>query len=416
MGIIEDVRSKLMHKNRSRMVIRIVIGQIGIAVLAVVALLASKGRDLPEATIGELVFDGDSRELKVTRVIPTLDAPIQPGMNMIWCASFLSAWKSFESDLVKEPLSVQGSPKVALELGKASDPRPHIPEASLYVAAGWNQKGIIDQISRDLARKFPTKASPKFPGMGPNSFVMYSYLEANVKFSIPYFQNREPLWSIDLTGKVTELSSFGIRAEDDYAYFKLRQQPNILFEGGGPGRLIRDIIMLRQHPEIPNPSGSYVKYREFVVDLDHTSKPNQIILALVEPKSTLAQTVKSVEEKIASRKKQEPEGLGPNDVLLVPDIVWRISHRFAELEGREFTNAELKGQRIDVAQQDIEFRLDRSGAELKSEAKVYYAPIPTYYVFDHPFLVYMKKRGAEMPYFVMWVDNAELLGKWKSTK
>jgi hypothetical protein len=30
-------------------------------------------------------------------------------------------------------------------------------------------------------------------------------------------------------------------------------------------------------------------------------------------------------------------------------------------------------------------------------------------VFDRPFLVYMQKRGAEQPFFVMWVDNAELL-------
>jgi hypothetical protein len=38
-------------------------------------------------------------------------------------------------------------------------------------------------------------------------------------------------------------------------------------------------------------------------------------------------------------------------------------------------------------------------------------PIPMYYLFDKPFLVYMKKRGAEHPFFVMWVDNAELLDK-----
>ena len=61
--------------------------------------------------------------------------------------------------------------------------------------------------------------------------------------------------------------------------------------------------------------------------------------------------------------------LGPNDVLLVPDRVWRITHYFAELEGQEFTNATLKGQIIDIAQQDNYFRLDRSGAELKAEAK-----------------------------------------------
>jgi hypothetical protein len=103
------------------------------------------------------------------------------------------------------------------------------------------------------------------------------------------------------------------------------------------------------------------------------------------------------------------DGLGSRDVLLVPDIFWRISHHFSELEGRRIQNAALKGQRLDVAQQDLVFRLDRGGAELRVESKMYAKPVPTAYVFDRPFLIYLKKRGAARPYFVMWVDSAELL-------
>jgi len=33
--------------------------------------------------------------------------------------------------------------------------------------------------------------------------------------------------------------------------------------------------------------------------------------------------------------------------------------------------------------------------------------------FDRPFLIYVKKRGAEYsPFFVMWVDNAELMERF----
>lgn len=35
----------------------------------------------------------------------------------------------------------------------------------------------------------------------------------------------------------------------------------------------------------------------------------------------------------------------------------------------------------------------------------------THYVCDRPFLIVVKKRGAKQPFFVMWVDNAELLSK-----
>ncbi|MEW6358471.1 MAG: hypothetical protein AB1696_19210 [Planctomycetota bacterium] len=101
--------------------------------------------------------------------------------------------------------------------------------------------------------------------------------------------------------------------------------------------------------------------------------------------------------------------LGVRDVLLVPNMHWRIAHRFSEVEGRPFSNPSLAGQRMDVALQEIEFRLDRSGAELRTEAKQYCMPIPVCYVGDAPFLLLIKKHGAERPYFVMWVDNAELL-------
>jgi hypothetical protein len=112
--------------------------------------------------------------------------------------------------VAKEPPSLRGSPEVALDMNRASDPRPDIPKESLYTAAGWNQKGIRGQIIKDLAQKFPAKAPPAFPGILPNSLVAYAYLEANVTFSLPYFQNREPLVFTDREGVKTELSSFGI--------------------------------------------------------------------------------------------------------------------------------------------------------------------------------------------------------------
>ena len=68
---------------------------------------------------------------------------------------------------------------------------------------------------------------------------------------------------------------------------------------------------------------------------------------------------------------------------------------------------------MDIAQQDILFRLNRSGAELKSEMRMYTLGGPTYYLFDRPFLVCLRKREAEHPYFVMWVDNAELLQRFQ---
>ena len=63
------------------------------------------------------------------------------------------------------------------------------------------------------------------------------------------------------------------------------------------------------------------------------------------------------------------------------------------------------------ATQRIKFKLDRCGAMLESEATVFVVASGRYFIFNRPFLVYMKKRDCDQPFFVMWVDNAELLNK-----
>ena|SRR5437867_4728374 len=102
------------------------------------------------------------------------------------------------------------------------------------------------------------------------------------------------------------------------------------------------------------------------------------------------------------------------DTLLVPDTFWHVVHHFEALEGKAFLNPSLKPLTLGVAEQDILFRLDKSGAILKSESKHYTLAQAKEFVFDRPFLIYMKKRGSPNPYFAMWVDNAELLRTWQA--
>jgi hypothetical protein len=338
---------------------------------------------------------------KATEVVATLDTAIPKGKNAIWCGSFLAAWKALPEQVAKEPVSLEGGSALAASLNAAPDPRPMIPQADLYVGAGWQDQGVVERIQREMARRFPSRPAPSFPGITPGSFVAYSYLEASLKFSLPYFQSRQPLEFTDSEGRKSRVLSFGIRREDDYAYWKLRQQPGVLFRKGDEF------------------SGAAL---EFALDLCVDSQPSQIVVARIKREPSLDAAIGRVEkeaEELESLARSDPnrakhlQSVGPNDVLLVPDQLWNLSHHFKELEGKPLANTKLKPQRLDVAQQDILFRLDRSGAELKSESKTYMTPVPTYFVLDRPFLIYMKQRGAKAPYFAMWVDNAEVLTKWR---
>jgi hypothetical protein len=67
------------------------------------------------------------------------------------------------------------------------------------------------------------------------------------------------------------------------------------------------------------------------------------------------------------------------------------------------------------AVQNIRFQMNEKGVVLRSEAEVHFgcaamAPMPEHImVFDRPFMVMMLKKDAPLPYFALWVDNAELL-------
>ena len=91
-------------------------------------------------------------------------------------------------------------------------------------------------------------------------------------------------------------------------------------------------------------------------------------------------------------------------------MFWRIDHRFKELTDKMVANSNPPMPIVEALQM-IEFRLDRSGAVLESEARLIVMSAPRHFEFNRPFLVYVQKRDAEHPFFVMWVDNAELLAR-----
>jgi len=324
------------------------------------------------------VFDGLSSDLKQTTIVPSLQSKLDKGRNVIWCASFDMAWKELKT-LSGGDIQVKGAEGTVSLLNNSMITAGSLPDQSFYAAAGFIQDGIVGKIHGDMKQRFPNEPLPSFGDITKDTeIIAYSYLQASLQFTLPYFDNDAPFVFKTSDGRQTKVTSFGIRKKDDYSYYQLRKQIEVLY--------------VRYDQDVPV---------EYVIDLCRNSKPNQIVLACVEPKDTLAQMI----EDIDSRKMEDPEvhrEFWPLDILLVPNQFWKIEHRYRELEGGL----------IQQAKETIEFRLNRSGVELKAQSKIHYLPMPRHFVFDRPFLIYMKKRGAEHPYFVAWIGNEELLTPW----
>ncbi|MCP4263054.1 MAG: hypothetical protein GY774_36905 [Planctomycetes bacterium] len=333
-------------------------------------------------------FSGNSSSLEQTSIVSTLDSPCPKKNNLIWCSSFQLAWNRIKEDVVGEPVEVVGAEELAVRLNSAKQTSDDLESDSFYAAAGRINQGIVGRIKKDMAAKFPAHSVPDFSGFAnvPEGILAYSYLIANVPFKYPYRQVRDEFIFTDSNGVKTNVGAFGVWKYGSQ-HRKIREQAEILFFQGG-----------------------------FAIDLCRHSQPYQVVVAMVKPKESLAQTLSYIRNQIADFKQtdnyEQMRFLDSGADLMVPEMFWEIDHGFDELIGKIAANAD-PSMPILEAKQGIKFRLDRYGASVESDFMSIFGATarPKEFKFNRPFLVYMKKRDSEQPFFVMWVDNAELLNK-----
>jgi hypothetical protein len=374
---------------------------VGLAVVA--AVLWAKGFSRYfvqriEYSLKTETFSGNSDSLMQTIIVPTLDSLCAKNKNVIWCSSFQLAWNRMKDDVIGAPVEVVGAQELAARLNTAEQSDADLEAKSFYAAAGRVEEGIISKVRKDMSAKSPSHSVPDFNDIAgiSRAILAYSYLTANVPFKYPYRQAQGKFSFTDSQGVKTDVGAFGVWGIES-SYKKMREQVEILY--------------LREDLQATNPE---LQMKEFVIDLCRHSEPYQVVVALVEPKETLAQTLGYIHDQTANFKEeknyQRERFLNFVDVLIVPEMLWEIEHHFTELIGKIVTNAN-PAMPITEARQGIKFKLDRYGAALESESNIAVSALPRYFHFNRPFLIYMKKRDREQPFFVMWVDNAELLNR-----
>ncbi len=374
---------------------RIVFGVV-VILIAVGALwftgLGSHIRQRATYTPPATTFSGSSESLQQTVIVPTLDSPCPPNKNVIWCSSFQLAWNEMKDKVIGAPVQVTGAEEIAARLNAARPSASDLEPRSYYAAAGRMSEGIAARIHKEMAAKFSTHRLPKFPDLS-DGILAYSYLTARVLFRYPFRQIDGEFAFTDSQGAATSAAGFGLWGALAPEYKDVRAQIDILYYRQSEER--------NRHPEV----------QDCAVDLCKYSQPYQVVVAMVPPQGSLAGALEYIRTQMAEFEKRDYYYEGARefhgtDILQVPQMFWRTDHRFRELIGKTAANVGLP---ILEAMQTIEFRLDRCGAMLESESNLRVGAIPKYLIFNRPFLVYMQKRGAEQPFFVMWVDNAELL-------
>jgi hypothetical protein len=319
------------------------------------------------------------------------------------------AWDKLKNDIIGEPVEVLGAEKLAGRLDQAEFSHKDIEDESYFATAGLVEDGIIAQIKEEMIQRFPSELVSLYDRIDElplETIVVYSYLNADIEFEYPFYINNYEFDFQDSNGTISEVMSFCSHSDADSSDL-VREQIDVLY--------------YKQDDQGIE--------TEFAVDLCIYTNPYQVVLACVPQQKNLGKTVAFVEQKIFEFK-QDPNyeqlrklqpaviggrsgGVRPADSLIVPDVFYKLTHHFAELEDKAIGNQPWldQGYFIRKAIQMTDFILGRTGVILKSETRVDAgAGISRRFYFDRPFLIYVRKREpAASPFFVMWVDNAELM-------
>lgn len=292
-------------------------------------------------------------------LLDTLEIPLGPKQSSVWSAALGLAWKQAEAELFHGPIVLGDAPKLRDQVCSIGLTPGDLPTDWVTLKTERSSKGIGIQCS----------------------------LQAKMPFAIPFFQNDQALEFHDAAGNSHLVASFGIRAKDEYAYYKLREQVEVLFRTEGEGR------------------GPVPALDEYGLDLCKTSEPWRLVVAAIHRPESLAGGIARA-QKLAKECPHQPDyqySIGPNDQLLVPQ-------QHLECSSHATHSVKNAGGSVPMEiTQTIRWDLDRGGAELKTEAKVEVLPIPSLYYFDKPYLIYVETREKHQPIFAMWVDNGDCL-------
>ncbi len=316
----------------------------------------------------------NSKELKSTIITPHMEEKIRNGQNHLYCSTFQLAWNEFRDSY---DTHLPNEPEIIKLLDKKLATKEDISE-DCYVARAGRPSEIVDKMNKALKAKFKNEA----PTVKSEAlFLIYTFLFKNLIFKKEFEKLEEPI-HFKLDEEFVRVRAFGI-SFDKKKHRGLRKQVTIL---------------------------DYKDDSDFIIGLRSKSKKDKIVLAKIKPQGTLLETIKFVEERI---KKAKPGHLKKDEPLKIPKMDFDIEHSYPEIEDRWCPNLETT--------QKLRFRLNEKGIILKSEARiVIYEGVkkimhrrPRWFVFDKPFLIYLKEKDSKYPYFAMWVGNPELLVKAK---
>lgn len=347
------------------------------------------------APVTQVSPDELAEKLPETIFAGRYDEELAPTKNLLWCSTFQLCWDSLGRDVLGGDPELENIPALAKNLNRHLTGVADLDDESFLATAGFGKDGILEKIRHALLERFSGNANPDLlpDAVGPDDIFAYAYLFKNLLFAEPFHDlGAKPFVAPERPNLLPQIDAFGL-------------EPSLYAEETDHEQLERIRHQVSVH--------HYHDMNDFVIEIHSRSPGDRLLLARLQPKETLEETVAEVLDRVGHGTCPQPE-LGPKELLFVPKMDFDITKDFPEIEGRRLLNQGFETFFFAKAIQNVRFRLNERGAVLESEASMLLAlsepeVLPREFNLCAPHLLLMMRKGARTPYFALWIGNEELL-------
>lgn len=304
------------------------------------------------------------------------DTPSKP--NRVWVGTFQLVWNKLMDEFTHGPVVLKDYNSPMIEaLNRRGFDANDIDDAAYYATFGDNSLAKKAEIEKAIREKFNETSDvlgdTEWLADG-RQFIIYAMLKKEFKF----LEKFSDLGKKTFGKNKIKTAFFGIDENSDE---DLDDAVNVLFYGEN----------------------------EYAVELP-TRGDDVVLLYRTDAD-------KPFDALFAEMMDKKEKYLGKNDFdemdeLRVPNFDFYLKHYFNELAGKTIVNSE-RYVTIQQALETIEFKMDREGVRLKSEAAMYmgdgfmFMTAPRYFYFDDTFVLFLMEKGRQHPYFAMRVQDME---------
>jgi len=298
--------------------------------------------------------------------------------NYVWGGAMNLAWNDLNENVLHEKLKIKSSDPIALssaeKFNNTSFSKKDLDEASYYIKSGYGPETVM-KINQESRQKFTNKSFGDLStNLGPKDIIAFAYFLKQVEYPTAFTKGKVSFSGVDVKG---------------------------FFAGG---RTQKDNVQIIQ----------YENDDKFIISLKLKDENDELILA----KGFDMNGPKEVVNKINSILLFSPKSIGENDLFEGPKLHLDHSRDYTELINKELNNQNFTNYFITGMSENIKFDMDEKGARVENRGGISVAaaidPEPIKikkFILDKPYWVVMKRKNSKNPYFLLGVNNTELMEK-----